>query len=130
MKAISRIYGNIGFAGLWNGLPVRIAMVSINPFPFPSHFGFLSYRCDAYLITMADNFSVHTDRHIDSLPMAHLRQLQGVHGLPNYGWPLRNSDPNSDPDWGLISSVLLATQKEKGEKKGSPAAVHWELCMV
>lgn len=26
-KAISRIYGNIGFAGLWNGLPVRIAMI-------------------------------------------------------------------------------------------------------
>lgn len=27
-KAMSRIYGNIGFRGLWNGLPVRIAMVS------------------------------------------------------------------------------------------------------
>ncbi|MCJ1276531.1 hypothetical protein MMC21_004337 [Puttea exsequens] len=26
-KAMSRIYGNIGFAGLWNGLPVRIAMI-------------------------------------------------------------------------------------------------------
>ncbi|KAF2763416.1 mitochondrial carrier [Pseudovirgaria hyperparasitica] len=26
-KAIGRIYGNIGFAGLWNGLPVRIAMI-------------------------------------------------------------------------------------------------------
>jgi solute carrier family 25 phosphate transporter 3 len=26
-KAVSRIYGNIGFAGLWNGLPVRIAMI-------------------------------------------------------------------------------------------------------
>lgn len=26
-KAMSRIYGNIGFRGLWNGLPVRIAMV-------------------------------------------------------------------------------------------------------
>jgi len=25
--AISRIYGNIGFKGLWNGLPVRIAMI-------------------------------------------------------------------------------------------------------
>lgn len=29
MSAMSRIYGNIGFKGLWNGLPVRIAMVSI-----------------------------------------------------------------------------------------------------
>lgn len=27
MQAISRIYGNIGFMGLWNGLPVRIVMI-------------------------------------------------------------------------------------------------------
>lgn len=27
-KAVSRIYGNIGFSGLWNGLPTRILMVS------------------------------------------------------------------------------------------------------
>lgn len=27
MKAVSRIYGNIGFSGLWNGLPVRILML-------------------------------------------------------------------------------------------------------
>lgn len=26
-KAMSRIYGNIGFSGLWNGLPVRIVMI-------------------------------------------------------------------------------------------------------
>lgn len=26
-QAISRIYGNIGFKGLWNGLPVRIVMI-------------------------------------------------------------------------------------------------------
>ncbi|KAL8934570.1 MAG: hypothetical protein Q9211_005154, partial [Gyalolechia sp. 1 TL-2023] len=26
-QAMSRIYGNIGFRGLWNGLPVRIAMI-------------------------------------------------------------------------------------------------------
>lgn len=26
-KAMSRIYSNIGFRGLWNGLPVRIAMI-------------------------------------------------------------------------------------------------------
>ena len=25
--AMSRIYGDIGFAGLWNGLPVRIVMI-------------------------------------------------------------------------------------------------------
>jgi solute carrier family 25 (mitochondrial phosphate transporter), member 3 len=27
MAATSRIYGKIGFSGLWNGLPVRIAMI-------------------------------------------------------------------------------------------------------
>lgn len=27
VKAISRIYGNIGFTGLWNGLPTRIVMI-------------------------------------------------------------------------------------------------------
>ncbi len=27
MTAISRIYGNVGFGGLWNGLPVRIFMI-------------------------------------------------------------------------------------------------------
>lgn len=26
-KAMTRIYGNIGFTGLWNGLPVRIVMI-------------------------------------------------------------------------------------------------------
>jgi solute carrier family 25 phosphate transporter 3 len=26
-KAMTRIYGNIGFPGLWNGLPVRILMI-------------------------------------------------------------------------------------------------------
>lgn len=26
-QAITRIYGNIGFKGLWNGLPTRIAMI-------------------------------------------------------------------------------------------------------
>jgi len=27
LTAVSRIYGNIGFVGLWNGLPVRIVMI-------------------------------------------------------------------------------------------------------
>ena len=26
-KAMTRIYGNIGFTGLWNGLPTRILMI-------------------------------------------------------------------------------------------------------
>ncbi len=28
---MSRIYGNIGFKGLWNGLPVRIAVSASSP---------------------------------------------------------------------------------------------------
>lgn len=35
--AIGRIYKNIGFAGLWNGLPVRIVMVGTLVCPLPSH---------------------------------------------------------------------------------------------
>lgn len=31
--ALSRIYGKIGFAGLWNGLPVRIVMIGMSRFP-------------------------------------------------------------------------------------------------
>lgn len=27
MAAVSRIYGKVGFSGLWNGLPVRIVML-------------------------------------------------------------------------------------------------------
>ena len=27
MQAVSRIYNQIGFKGLWNGLPVRILMI-------------------------------------------------------------------------------------------------------
>ena len=27
MTAMNRIYKNIGFTGLWNGLPVRIVMI-------------------------------------------------------------------------------------------------------
>lgn len=27
LTAVSRIYGNIGFKGLWNGLPTRILMI-------------------------------------------------------------------------------------------------------
>lgn len=57
---MSRIYGNIGFKGLWNGLPVRILMVrntqtnSLSPLVF-------------LLINVSGK-----DWHVDRLPMAHL----------------------------------------------------------
>jgi solute carrier family 25 phosphate transporter 3 len=34
VKAISRIYGNIGFMGLWNGLPTRILMIGKHQISF------------------------------------------------------------------------------------------------
>lgn len=33
--AMSRIYGKIGFSGLWNGLPVRIVMIGMH---YPCYF--------------------------------------------------------------------------------------------
>ena len=55
---MSRIYNNIGFKGLWNGLPVRIAMVS---------FARLFVLCGGG--SSADRV---LDWNIDCLPMAHL----------------------------------------------------------
>lgn len=70
-KAMSRIYGNIGFRGLWNGLPVRIAMVrDLNP------------RRSSW--NSADR-TFYADWNVDSLPMADLRQLQSLFGLTNNG---------------------------------------------
>ena len=66
---MSRIYGNIGFKGLWNGLPVRIAMVCF------AKFFVLSGGCRS-----ADSV---LDWNLDCLPMAHLRYFQGKHGFPN-----------------------------------------------
>lgn len=40
---MSRIYGNIGFKGLWNGLPVRIAMVSA-----PTSFEYILINADRF----------------------------------------------------------------------------------
>lgn len=40
---MSRIYGNIGFKGLWNGLPVRIAMVSA-----PTKVDYISTNADRF----------------------------------------------------------------------------------
>jgi len=34
-KAMGRIYGNIGFTGLWNGLPTRIVMIVRKKFFIP-----------------------------------------------------------------------------------------------
>lgn len=55
-KAMSRIYGNIGFRGLWNGLPVRIAMV-----------------CSQFLLVMGSRLiKSSTDWYADGISMADL----------------------------------------------------------
>lgn len=42
MKAVSRIYGNIGFGGLWNGLTTRIFMIgTLVSCSFPSFWSLL-----------------------------------------------------------------------------------------
>jgi hypothetical protein len=40
---MGRIYKDIGFGGLWNGLPVRIVMIGTltGTFPFPFHSSYL-----------------------------------------------------------------------------------------
>ena len=48
-KAMGRIYGNIGFKGLWNGLPVRIFMIGMpnclrDGFRRPGHQANLPHR--------------------------------------------------------------------------------------
>jgi solute carrier family 25 (mitochondrial phosphate transporter), member 3 len=64
-KAMGRIYGEIGFKGLWNGLPVRILMVSSD-----------ESSCTRGRMGLTDS-----DRYAHCLPMADLRLLQGHAGV-------------------------------------------------
>lgn len=82
-KAMTRIYGNIGFSGLWNGLPVRIVMI-----------GTLVSK-EIYAHDSPAN--PHTDR----LPMAHLRFVQGVLGTADDWRSLERAR-------GRMSEVLLS----------------------
>lgn len=66
--AMSRIYKDIGFGGLWNGLFVRIVMVGTLVFP-PSP---LSVKC------------CDTANKTDRLAMDDLRLVQDLHGPPDY----------------------------------------------
>ena len=70
LHAMRRIYSRIGFGGLWNGLPVRIAMVRnlhrrlvVYHHPIPSHPAALMLTRDL----------LNPDRYSDCLPMAALR---------------------------------------------------------
>jgi len=70
---MSRIYGNIGFKGLWNGLPVRIAMI-----------GTLTVCCPPDAPPVLPLVSKLTSDYA-GFPVAHLRQLQG-HPRPAHNW--------------------------------------------
>lgn len=62
-QAVSRIYKNIGFKGLWNGLPVRILMIGTL---VCCHVEFDDEEGERMLTCLTDCF-----------PMVDLRQLQG-----------------------------------------------------
>lgn len=68
--AMKRIYGDIGFGGLWNGLVLRIFMIgtltSLRKWSFC--FYQIKFRADC------------------RCRMGYLRFLQGLHGLPNNRW--------------------------------------------
>lgn len=73
-KAMGRIYGNIGFSGLWNGLPTRIVMI-----------GTLVGSLSLYVF-----IGSYANPRTDRLPVAHLRLLQGISGSPDDRWPLEH----------------------------------------
>ena len=62
--ATSRIYGDIGFRGLWNGLPVRIVMIGT----LTGEYNLESHFCDAGLIIIRSS-------------MDDLRFFQDLHGV-------------------------------------------------
>jgi solute carrier family 25 phosphate transporter 3 len=62
-RAMSRIYGNIGFSGLWNGLPTRIVMigtlVSISLFSFSGNSANRFFPQTAFQWLIYDSFKVY-----------------------------------------------------------------------
>lgn len=80
-QALGRIYKNIGFSGLWNGLPVR--WVDIAKSTRESSADFTSQNRD--------------DRDPDCLPMVHLRLVQGVPGCKLNELPLNELLVSAQP---------------------------------
>lgn len=65
---MSRIYGNIGFKGLWNGLPVRIVMIG---------------TLTAFQWLIYDSFKVSWNSNVHALQQ--LTEHQVSLGLPTTG---------------------------------------------
>ena len=67
-QAMTRIYGKIGFTGLWNGLPVRIFMIgTLTVRSPPLTMTTMSRENESTMLTTPTGF-----------PMAHLRLIQSV----------------------------------------------------
>lgn len=80
---MSRIYGNVGFKGLWNGLPVRILMIGTltgMSFPAPGPSRVLAGQSSFLKNINADD--------LDSVPMADLRYMESIPGLTHDWRPL------------------------------------------
>ena len=78
-QAIGRIYKNIGFSGLWNGLPVRIAMIG---------------TLTAFQWLIYDSFKVYLGVSKSSLPWDRIEALPWAR---SYSQITDNVSPNSSP---------------------------------
>lgn len=76
--AIGRIYKNIGFSGLWNGLPVRIAMIG---------------TLTAFQWLIYDSFKVYLGvRHALHFSSTYLLHSLTCATASNHRWPLTSDD--------------------------------------
>ena len=89
--AMSRIYGKIGFPGLWNGLPVRIvSRADLDP--------------DDHVLI----FLLGHDRYSHWSPMDDLRLVQALHGSPNNWWWHRAEEGTEASCLGEHSSLRIS----------------------
>ena len=70
--AMGRIYKDIGFSGLWNGLPVRIVMI-----------GTLTGLQWMMYVSLSLNFLLHIPQ-IANLLLFQLRLVQDLHGISHH----------------------------------------------
>ena len=70
--AMGRIYKDIGFSGLWNGLPVRIVMI-----------GTLTGLQWMMYVSLSLNFLLHIPQ-IANLLLLQLRLVQDLHGISHH----------------------------------------------
>ena len=90
---MGRIYSNIGFVGLWNGLPVRIVMIgtlTVSLFGYSPMY-LLPKQTPPFVWEKGRREIGETMSNADidtGIPVAHLRQLQGLAWLAHDWWAL------------------------------------------